>query len=166
MKSIGNSVTLPKDTTSREEVKRWFYAIAESVASRQRDADVGRANTVHIVVRNDELQFFTYQTKVQPTALCGDIAKCAYELFCKNYPLGAKVRLLGITVTGFDYHLEQLSMDSLFAEATGEKSYEKRERVEDAVAKLRDKYGYATVQRGVVLTDDRLNGLDIRDKKE
>jgi hypothetical protein len=57
-------------------------------------------------------------------------------------------------------------MDSLFAEATGEKSYEKRERVEDAVAKLRDKYGYATVQRGVVLTDDRLNGLDIRDKKE
>jgi hypothetical protein len=38
--------------------------------------------------------------------------------------------------------------------------------VEDAVAKLRDKYGYATVQRGVVLTDDRLNGLDIRDKKE
>jgi diaminopimelate decarboxylase len=34
------------------------------------------------------------------------------------------------------------------------------------IAFLRDKYGYATVQRGVVLTDDRLNGLDIRDKKE
>lgn len=165
-KSIGNSATLPKDITSREEVKRWFYALAESVASRLRDADVGKANTVHIVVRNDLLQYFTYQTKVPPTALCGDIAKIAYELFCKNYPLGAKVRLLGITVSGFDYHLQQLTLDNFFAEATGEKSYEKRERVEDAVAKIRDKYGYATLQRGVVMADERLNGLDIRGKKE
>ena len=110
--------------------------------------------------------FFTYQTKVSPTALCGDIAKTAYELFCKNYPLGAKVRLLGITISGFDHHLQQLTMDSFFAEASGERSYEKRERVEDAVAKIRDKYGYATVQRGVVMTDERLNGLDIRGKKE
>ena len=41
-----------------------------------------------------------------------------------------------------------------------------KERAENAVAKLREKYGYATVQRGVVLTDERVNGLDIRGRKE
>ena len=164
LKSIGNSTTLPQDIQDREEVKRWFYALAESVSSRLRDADVGRANTVHIVVRDSELKFFSWQTKVQPTALCGDIAKAAFELFCKQYPFGKKVRLLGITVSGFDYNIEQLDLDGLLSGSTA--SYEKKERAENAVAMLREKYGYASLQRGVVLEDDKLNGLDIRGRKD
>ena len=162
-KSVGNSATLPKDIVSREEVKRWLYALSESVAARQKAANVGRATTVHLTVRNEKLEFFSWQTKVSPTALCGDIAKAAYELFCLRYPLGAKVRLLGVTVSGFDHHIEQLTIgDTLGA---GE-SYQKRERAENAVAALREKYGFATVQRGVVFQDEKLNGLDIRGKKE
>lgn len=165
LKSIGNSSTLPKDITDRDEVKRWFYALSESVAARQRSADVGRANTVHIVVRNEKLQDNTWQTKVPPTALCGDIAKAAFELFCKHCPLGTRVRMLGVSVSGFDYHIEQMTLDGAFSEGIGA-SYEKKERAENAIAKLREKYGYATVQRGVVLEDARLDGLDIRGKKE
>ena len=161
---MGNSTTLAKDVTDREEIKRWFYAIAESVAGRLRDADVGRANTVHIVVRNEKLQDTTCQTKVTPTALCGDIAKAAYELFCRHIPLGTRVRMLGITVSGFDYHVEQLRLDEMIS---GEKDgYQRRERAENAIAKLREKYGYATVQRGLVIEDEKLNGLDIRGKKD
>ncbi|MBQ7913202.1 MAG: DNA polymerase IV [Clostridia bacterium] len=164
LKSIGNSTTLPQDIQDREDVKRWLYALAESVSARLRDADVGRANTVHIVVRDNELKFFSWQTKVSPTALCGDIAKAAFELFCKQYPLGKKVRLLGITVSGFDYNVEQLDFDGLLSGSAA--SYEKKERAENAVAMLREKYGYATLQRGVVLEDDKLNGLDIRGRKD
>ena len=163
LKSIGNSATLPKDVTSRVEVKRWFYALSESVASRQRAADVGRASTIHIVVRNERLEDFTWQTKVPPTALCGDIAKTAFELFCKHYPLGAKVRMLGVTVSGFDYHVEQLTIGETLG---GGKGYEKKERMENAVAKLREKYGYGAVQRAVVMEDEKLSGLDIRAQKE
>lgn len=162
LKSIGNSTTLSKDITSREEIKRWFYALSESVAGRQREADIGRANTVHIVVRDENLRDFTWQTKIPPTTLCGDIAKTAYALFCQHYPLGAKVRMLGVTVSGFDYHIEQMTI----GEVTGKKDYEKRERAENAVAKIREKYGYATLQRGIVLTDEKLNGLDIKGQKE
>ena len=164
LKSIGNSTTLPQDIQDREEAKRWFYALAESVSARLRDADVGRANTVHIVVRDSELKFYSWQTKVQPTILCGDIAKAAFDLFCKQYPLGKKVRLLGITVSGFDYNVEQLDLDGLLSGSTA--SYEKKERAESAVAKLREKYGYSTLQRGVVLEDEKLNGLDIRGRKD
>ena len=37
--------------------------------------------------------------------------------------------------------------------------------MENAIALLREKYGYSTVQRGLVLEDEKLNGLDIRGKK-
>ncbi len=164
VKSIGNSMTLPRDIHEREEIKRWLYVLSESVASRLRAADVGKAHTVHIVVRNEKLQDVTCQTKVTPTALCGDIAKAAFELYCKHFPLGTQVRMLGVSVSGFDYHVEQLSLDSFFAEVGAD--YGKRERAENAVAKLRAKYGYSTLQRGLVLEDDNLNGLDIRGKKE
>ena len=164
LKSIGNSCTLPKDISSREEVKRWFYVLSESVAARLRDADVGKANTVHIVVRNEKLQDTTCQMKVQPTILCGDIAKAAHELFCKHFPLGTRVRMLGVSVSGFDYHVEQMRLDDALSD--GKVTYEKKERAESAIAKLREKYGYASVQRGVVLEDENLAGLDIRGKKE
>lgn len=163
LKSIGNSATLPKDITDREEVKRWLYALSESVAARQRAADVGRANTVHITVRNERFQTFSWQTKVSPTALCGDIAKAAFDLFCKHYPLGERVRLLGVSVSGFDYHIEQLTLGDTL---DGTASYEKKERAENAIAKIREKYGYAAMQRGLVLSDEKLSGLDIRGKKE
>ena len=164
LKSIGNSCTLPKDITGREEVKRWFYVISESVAARLRDADVGKANTVHIVVRNERLQDTTCQTKITPTTLCGDIANAAFVLFCKHFPLGTRVRMLGVTVSGFDYHVEQMRLDSYMGGSNA--SYEKKDRAESAIAKLREKYGYASVQRGVVLEDEKLAGLDIRGKKE
>ncbi len=164
LKSIGNSTTLPQDITDREEVKRWFYVLAESVSGRLRAADVGRANTVHIVVRNERLEDVTCQTKVLPTLLCSDIAKAAYDLFCRHFPLGARVRMLGITVSGFDYNVEQMTLDPFLS---GDRAnYEKKERAESAIAKLREKYGYASVQRGVVLEDETLNGLDIRGQKE
>ena len=162
VKSVGNSVTLPHDVCGREEIKRWLYVISESVAARLRDADVGKASTVHIVVKNHRLEESTYQKKVLPTALCGDIAKAAYELFCDGYPKGAPVHMIGVTVSGFDYHIEQLAL-----ETDGENgAYEKRDRAEGAVAKLREKYGYVAVQRGVVMTDEKLKGLDIRGRKE
>ena len=164
LKSIGNSTTLPKDITDREEVKRWFYALAESVCGRLRSADVGRANTVHIVVRNERLEDTTCQMKVPPTVLCGDVAQAAYQLFCRHFPLGTRVRMLGITVSGFDYHVEQMSLDPFL---DGDRAnYEKKERAENAIARLRDKYGYSTVQRGLVLEDEKLNGLDIRGRKD
>ena len=72
--------------------------------------------------------------------------------------------MLGITISGFDYNVEQLSLDRFF-EGEGA-DYDKRERAENAVAKMREKYGYASLQRGLVLEDDKLNGLDIRGGKE
>ncbi len=159
IKSIGNSTTLPYDVRDRAEIKRWFYVLSESVTARQRDANVGRADTVHIVVRNERLEDSTWQTKVPPTSLCGDVAKTAYELFCAHCPVGTPVHMLGVSVSGFDHNVAQLSFLDVMEDG---KNYEKRERAESAVANIRKKFGYAKLQRGVVMEDKRLNGLDIR----
>ena len=166
VKSIGNSATLPQDATDREEIKRWLYALSESVSTRLKKANVGRATTLHLTVRYADLTFDGWQTKISPTALCGDIAKEAYQLFCKRCPQGTKIRLLGVAVSGFDYQVEQLSLFDTLDEREGKKSYEKKEAVEAVVDKLRNKYGYASVQRGLVLEDSHLDGLDVRGLKE
>lgn len=162
LKSVGNSMTLPADVTDRAEIKRLMYVLAESVAARLRDADVGKADTVHVVVRNERMEVITFQKKVPPTALCGEIAEAAFDLFCRHCPPGTRAHMLGITVSGFDYHVEQLALGL----DAGGRNYEKKERAEKAVAKLREKYGYATVQRGLMLEDERLAALDLRGRKE
>ena len=121
---------------------------------------------MHIIVRDSNLQYYGWQAKMPATALCGDIATAAFDLFCAHFPQGKKIRLLGVSVSGFDYNVEQISLDSFLDEQEGKRSYEKKERVEKTVAKLREKYGYASLQRGVVLEDEHLDGLDIRGKKE
>ena len=165
-KSVGNTITLAKDEVDREEIKKWLYALSESVASRIRKAGVGRASTLHLSVRYPNLSFDGWQTKMPYTALCGDIAKTAYQLFCQHCPEGTQIRLLGVSVSGFDYQVEQLSLLDVMDDNAGKKSYEKRERIETAVDKLREKYGYSSVQRGLVIKDQRLDGLDIRGQKE
>ena len=159
IKSIGNSATLPYDVRDRDEIKRWFYVLSESVTARLRDADVGKADTVHIVVRNENFEDSTWQTKVSPTTLCSDVAQAAYKLFCEKWKPGAPVHMLGVTVSGFDHHVSQMTFDQLLG---GDQNYDKKERAENAVAKIREKYGYATLQRGVVMQDDKLYGLDVR----
>lgn len=175
VKSIGNSMTLRRDVSDREELKRLLYVLAESVAARLRDADAGKCDTVHIWVKDERLKESGRQKKITPTELCGDIAEAAFELLKAHCPVGMAVHALGITVSGFDHHTEQMRLDELAfggcglgEEKDGKKSvaYDKRKKVEDVVAKIRQKHGYEMVQRGIVFEDESLRGLDIKGKKE
>ena len=38
--------------------------------------------------------------------------------------------------------------------------------LDNTIAKIREKYGFSTVQRGVIMEDERLKSVDIRGKKE
>ena len=161
IKSIGNSMTLPYDVSDRNEIKRLLYVLAESVAARLREADAGKCDTVHITVKDAFLKESGKQKKIPPTALCGDIAQAAYELYQEHCPVGFKAHLLGISVSGFDHHVEQMRIGEI-----GGKNYDKRQRAENAVAKIREKYGYEKMQRGIVMEDEKLIGLDVKGLKD
>lgn len=156
LKSIGNSQTYARDLTRYGEVKRMLYNLSESVAARLRESGMGLADTVHLWVRDSALNNFSAQKKVRHTALCGEIAESAYSLFVKNFPLPFAVRALGVTVSGFDGHASQLTLD----ESCGD--YNKKERAERAVDDIRRKYGYHSLQRGIMLDDPDAMRNDIK----
>lgn len=152
MKSIGNSCTYPNDLTDLRTVKRGIFVLAESVAARLRESGQGLADTVHLWVRYTNLTDFSVQTKVRHTALCGEIAAHAYALFEKNVRPPFKVRSLGVTVSGFDNNVSQLTYDEVCG------NYKKKEAVERCVDAIRKKHGYDIVQRGIVAeVDDGIN---------
>ena len=156
LKSIGNSMTLPKDLTGYGEVERTLYVIAESVAARLRASGAGLADTVHLWVRDANLNGFTVQKKVRHTALCGEIAACAVALFREKFRPPFRIRALGITVSGFDGGASQMTFD----ETSGD--YLKREKVERCIDDIRKKHGYASVQRGIVAEDPTEMHNDIK----
>ena len=155
-KSIGNSCTYAEDITDLQRIERYLYVLSESVAARLRETEQGLANTVHLWVRFSDLTDFSVQKKVRHTALCGEIANHAFELFKTNVPAPFKVRSLGVTVSGFDNGISQLTLD----EACG--NYKKLEAVERCVDEIRKKHGYDKLQRGIVAEEPELKHADIK----
>ena len=111
---------------------------------------------MHLWVRDRDLNDYSYQKKVRPTALCGEIAQEAYALFCEHYALRRAVRGLGVTVSGFDKGVEQLTFGFLSGD------YEKKARAEQAVEKIRSKYGYEKLQRGIMFEDKASLTMDLK----
>lgn len=156
MKSIGNSCTYAEDVTDLKRIERYLYVLSESVAARLRESGQGLADTVHLWVRDSNLSDFSVQKKVRHTALCGEIARHAFGLFCANIKPPFKVRSLGVTVSGFDNGTSQITLD----EACGK--YKKLEAVERCVDEIRKKHGYDKLQRGIVAEDPREMSNDIK----
>ena len=105
------------------------------------------ADTVHLWDRFYDLSDFSVQKKVRHTVLCSEIAKHAFELFKANVLPPFKVRAMGVTVSGFDNGISQITID----ESSG--NYKKLEAVERCVDEIRKKHGYDKLQRGIVAED-------------
>lgn len=155
-KSIGNSSTYPEDIQSLKKIERLLYVLSESVAARLRETNQGLADTVHLWVRDSNLNSISVQKKVRHTALCGEIARHAFELFCENVKPPFKVRALGVTVSGFDNGTSQMTFDESFG------NYQKLDKVERTVDEIRKKHGYDKLQRGIVAEDPNEMRNDIK----
>ena len=155
-KSIGNSSTYPEDVESLKKIERLIYVLAESVASRLRETGQGLADTVHLWVRDNNLHDFTVQKKVRHTALCSEIARHAFDLFKDNVKPPFKVRAMGVTVSGFDNGVSQVTFDESFG------NYNKLDKVERAVDEIRKKHGYDKLQRGIIAEDPSEMRNDIK----
>lgn len=127
VKSVGNSITTPRDMETDEDVKIVLYILAESVAARLRENGF-RCRTVEISVRDKELFHFSKQVKLQAASnITKEIAEAGYRLYKDNYRLPADdkelkssrpeffqkpLRSIGIRGTDLvtDYFWEQLDM--------------------------------------------------------
>ncbi len=94
-KGYGNSTTLARDVTEREEADRVLLALSETVAARLR-ADRVQAGVVSVGIRYHDLSYFSHQKLLEaPTNLTVEICRAARELFAQLWD-HRPVRLLGV----------------------------------------------------------------------
>ncbi|RYM05094.1 DNA polymerase IV [Sporolactobacillus sp. THM7-7] len=99
-KSIGHSVTLPRDTRSMDEVRRTLDRLSDKLAGKIKRKHVA-SYELTVMIRYHDWQTVTRRlTTVQPMREKADIMGYALELFRTHWN-GQAVRLLGLTLTSF-----------------------------------------------------------------
>lgn len=156
IQSIGNSTTTPRDLTTGADVYLILMVLSESVAARLREYGL-RCQTVQISVRDHQLISFTRQRKLnRPTDLASDIVQQAWILFEENCPENHPIRSLG--VRGCDLvTADRLIQLSLFEDPY---RYEQQKKLEQTIDVIRQRFGYFSIQRGLMLRDRTLSGFD------
>ena len=160
IKSVGNSTTTPKDLVCDEDVKIVLYILAESVAARLRENGF-RCRVVEISVRDNELFSFIRQKKIDhATNITGEIAAYAYQIFKENYNWSKPIRSVGVRGADLvtDNYWEQIDLFS---------SVEKREKqmkMDSAVDEIRRRFGFYSIQRGLMYRDRILSAVNAKEE--
>ncbi|MEO1815350.1 MAG: DNA polymerase IV [Acetobacterium sp.] len=157
IKSIGNSITTPRDLKNLRDVKIIIYMLTESVAMRLRETGC-YCQTVAIHVRNKELYSFTRQMKLQkPSDLTNEIARAAIDLFVRNYDFSSDIRSMGVRVTDLVPDSTPIQLD-LFG---NEELRVRQARLDDTIDGLRKRFGNLAIRRALTI-DDQMGNLDAK----
>lgn len=160
-KSIGNSTTTPRNLKNIEDVKIIIYVLAESVARRMRKHKL-KGRVISISVKDCDFNQFTRQHKIEYfTNFIDDISKHAIKLFTDNYNWDKGIRSIGVSVS--DFESDNVSFQkNLFV---NEKEKKKLESLEETVNNIKDKYGGYSLQRGLLLKDEKLSQFNPYEEK-
>ena len=159
IKSIGNSTTTPRDLTTETDVSIIVWLLAESVSARLREHHfVG--NVVEISVRDKDLFSFTRQKKVPlSTNITSEIAAYAMELFRANYNWQKPIRSVGVRVSDLQIDTAPVQL-SLFSDQERRERYH---RMDQTVDIIRKRFGFYSIQRGIMYQDRKLSALNAKE---
>lgn len=145
-KSVGNSTTLPKDSSNQKELTDVLKSLSEKVAIRLKTRNlVGQKLGVTIRYK-DRKTITRSQMLLNPVFNTDDIYRKAVEIFLKHWN-GDPVRLLGVTafeVTEKESAVKQLDLFSYENDA-------KEEPLISAIEKLQSKFGKEVIKKGAII---------------
>lgn len=146
-KSVGAETTFDEDTADRETLERTLLALADRVAARLRREGV-LATGVTLKFRDESFHTVTRAlTLNEPTDVTGNLYRAGLALLERTGWHGErKVRLVGLT--GHKLEKEWNPQADLFGEA---KRSEKERRAEEAVDRIREKFGRAALKRAALI---------------
>ncbi|HEY9059894.1 MAG TPA: DNA polymerase IV [Pseudobacteroides sp.] len=157
MKSIGRSTTLPEDLTDIEKAKATLMELTEEIGITARKFGK-RGNTVQITIKYSDFQAVTRQTSITPTCITKDIYEAGCRLLEQNWNRLRPVRLLGISLSGFDKDCAkgQISIFDIVQDSkkcdTNNKhdTQKKHEKIDRAMDSIRMKHGMGKVVRATL----------------
>jgi DNA polymerase-4 len=115
---------------------------------------------VEISIRDNELFSFTRQCKLEHASnITEEIAKAAYQLFKSNYDWRKPIRSIGVRGTDLvnDNFWEQID---LFMDV---RLREKQMRMDEAVDDIRRRFGFYSIQRGLMYQDKILAAVNAKE---
>ncbi|SMP61453.1 DNA polymerase IV [Anoxynatronum buryatiense] len=155
MKSIGRSTTLAEDAHDIDEIRTIFMGLAEDVAHQARQ--YGKpGNVVQITIKFNDFSAITRQVTL-PTAThyTRELYEAGYQLLKKHWPSNRGVRLIGISLSGFQTEAvpQQLSIFDLSpAKATeNDDRQRKQQKIDEIMDQVRLKHGTDKIARASLL---------------
>jgi DNA polymerase-4 len=140
-KGYGNSTTISFDVEEESTAKMILLSLAETVAARLR-RDGMMTNVVSVSIVDFEFRHSSHQTTLlSPTHNSNEIHKAACSLFDELWD-GAPIRNLGIQTSKVVSEDAERQMN-LF----GFETDEKREKLDQAIDRIRNRYGSTAIQR-------------------
>ena len=151
-KNIGNGMTFKKDLTRAEEMHLGIDALSEEIAFRMRKVGVC-AGTVTLTLKDANLNVVSRQRPTEtPTDIGREIADTAKLLLKGIWKTGKAIRSIRVAGSNFtekDKVSEQLSFFD-----DGKTEREKLGKIENALDKVRERYGYTAVVSGATIDNE------------
>ena len=158
-KSIGNSITTPRDLIDDNDINAVLYYLCDTVSERLR---IGGyiCNTVQISIRDTSMNTIERQERMSiPNRTAHLMYQTACSLLESNHAKNSPIRALGVRACNLEKDTtQQLSFLS------DTKKIEKYEQLESITDSIRDKFGSRSLTRGIMLTDPEL--FDIKSNKK
>lgn len=140
-KSIGNSITFPRNISNKEELEQILLALTEQVTFRLRRYNL-LANVVNVQLRTDNFEDTSHQSKLDfSTSSTKSIYIKAKELFEEMYNSKTLIRLMGVRVN------DLINKDEMQLSLFSKKEDEKQEKLDKTIDELKEKYGYDSIKR-------------------
>jgi nucleotidyltransferase/DNA polymerase involved in DNA repair len=150
-KSLGKERTFGEDVSDRRVVERRLFGLCEGVAASLRRRKLA-GSTVTVKLRFEGFETLTRRRTLDaPVDTLETLWPAARELFHDADRPGRKIRLIGVTVSGFESAPPQLGL----FEATAP---DIDHRVAEVVDRLSERYGRGTVTRAALLEEKKTDG--------
>jgi DNA polymerase-4 len=151
MKSIGRSTTLSEDITDITEAKSVLLELADEIGMTARKY-CKKGCTVQITLKYSNFQTISRQMTVPQTYTTDDIYRTGCKLLDQHWNPSKPVRLIGISLSGFDkdYSYKQVS---IFDNCDDNVKDLRKEKIDHAMDKIRNKYGINKIKRARQIKD-------------
>jgi DNA polymerase-4 len=144
-KGYGNSTTISFDVEEESTAKMILLTLAETVAARLRRDDM-MANVVSVSIVDSDFRHNSHQmTLLSPTHNTDNIHKAACSLFDAMWD-GAPIRNLGIQTSKLVSDMSEHQMNLFGLEVD-----EKKEKLDQAVDKISNRFGNTAIQRASLI---------------
>ena len=151
-KNIGNGMTFKRDLTTLEELYLGIDALSEEIAFRMRKVKLC-AGTVTLSLKDANLDTVSRQMPTEtPTDIGREIADTAKQLLKSIWKPGKAIRSVRVAGSNFTERDKVTEQITFFDD--GKTDREKLGRIENALDKVRERYGYTAVVSGATIDNE------------